>query len=156
MKMKGDVCERTFLLPERAGVVWYYFKIWEGDHYYYYGARPGRSQGEGIAVGENPYSFQITVYEKILIHRGGCPGIMYQIFPDRFCKGIQKSGTRENTIAGWEGMFTSMKTGERPLFGPLPGKQFHDPCDYFGGDLEGIISRLDDLKRLGVTCIYLN
>ena len=28
--------------------------------------------------------------------------------------------------------------------------------DYFGGDIEGIISKLDDLKRLGISCIYLN
>ena len=26
----------------------------------------------------------------------------------------------------------------------------------FGGDIEGIISKLDDLKRLGISCIYLN
>lgn len=95
MKMKGDVCERTFLLPERAGVVWYYFKIWEGDHYYYYGARPGRSQGEGIAVGENPYSFQITVYEKDFdtprwMSRESC----IRFFRTGFVKEIQKSGTR--------------------------------------------------------------
>ena len=45
---------------------------------------------------------------------------------------------------------------EQPVFGPLPGKEFYDPCDYFGGDIEGIISKLDDLKRLGISCIYLN
>lgn len=25
---------------------------------------------------------------------------------------------------------------EQPVFGPLPSKEFYDPCDYFGGDIE--------------------
>lgn len=159
MKMKGEVCERTFRVPEKAGVVWYYFKIWEGNHHYYYGARPGRSQGEGIAVGGNPYSFQITVYEKDFdTPRWMSRGIMYQIFPDRFCKGNPKNlerGEKYHKKMGRD-VYVHDNWEERPLFGPLPGKQFYDPCDYFGGDLQGIISRLDDLKKLGVTCIYLN
>lgn len=39
---------------------------------------------------------------------------------------------------------------ERPLFGPMEGKEFYDPCDFFGGDLEGIKKRLDELKSLGL------
>ncbi len=55
----------------------------------------------------------------------------------------------------WEERSICMMTGKNnQYFGPLP-KEFYDPCDYFGGDIE-IISKLDDLKRLGISCIYLN
>ncbi len=159
MKKQGDVCERTILMPDKAGVVWYYFRIWEDSHCYFYGARPGRSQGEGAAVGDTPESFQITVYEKGFdTPRWMSRGIMYQIFPDRFCKGNPqnvKRGEMHHKRMGRD-VYIHEEWEERPLFGPLPGKQFYDPCDYFGGDLEGIISKLDELKQLGVTCIYLN
>ena len=159
MKQKKDLFEQTICMPEKCCVVWYYFRIWEGDHNYYYGARPGQSQGEGIVVSENPFSFQITVYENGFDTPRWMPkGIMYQIFPDRFCQGNPKNLKRGEEYHKNMGrtVYIHEDWEERPLFGPLPGHEFYDPCDYFGGDLEGIISKLDDLKKLGVTCIYLN
>ena len=45
--------------------------------------------------------------------------------------------------------------GETPYYRPDEhGHVWNN--DYFGGDLEGIRSKLDYLKDLGVTCIYLN
>lgn len=60
--------------------------------------------------------------------------VFYQIFPERFA-----NGDTANDPAGtqpWGGV-------------PTPG-------NYFGGDLEGIIRRLDHLSSLGVSAIYLN
>lgn len=60
--------------------------------------------------------------------------VWYQIFPERFCNGdpsINLPGTRE-----WECR-------------PVSNKEF------FGGDLKGIISKLDYLQTLGITGIYL-
>jgi glycosidase len=159
LKRKDDMAERTVTMPEECLVVWYYFRIWEGERAYYYGARPGRNQGEGCIREDYPISFQITVYDTEFDTPRWMPkGIMYQIFPDRFCQGNPenlKHGAQYHRNMGRE-VYIHDSWEERPLFGPLQGKKFYDPCDYFGGDLEGIITKLDELKKLGVTCIYLN
>lgn len=94
--------------------------------------------------------FQLTVYSK---HYEGVEflkgGIMYQIFPDRFCK---SGKTHENIPDGrvlrddWNGT---------PYYKPDENGHVWNN-DYFGGDLEGIRSKLEYLSNLGVTCIYLN
>lgn len=159
MAGNGDCFEKTISMPLSACVVWYYFRIWENGTAYFYGAKPGLTQGEGMIVSDMPFNFQITVYESDFdTPRWMAEGIMYQIFPDRFCRGNQKNmekGRRYHEGMGRE-VYLHESWEEQPLFGPLPGKQFYDPCDYFGGDLEGIISKLDELRQLGVTCIYLN
>ncbi|TZE82380.1 alpha-glycosidase [Calorimonas adulescens] len=58
---------------------------------------------------------------------------MYQIFPDRFC-----NGDRDNDPEG------CLKWGETPK-----------ADSFFGGDLKGIIDRLDYLADLGIGVIYL-
>ena len=64
--------EEHIKMTSEAGVVWYYFRIWEHGKCYFYGARHGKTQGEGMIVDDNPDSFQITVYEENLIPQGGC------------------------------------------------------------------------------------
>lgn len=60
--------------------------------------------------------------------------VWYQIFPDRFCNGNLKNDS-EN-VRSW-------KKGEVSNY------------DFYGGDLEGIISKLDYLSDLGINGIYL-
>ena len=159
MKRKKDCMEEHIKMTSEAGVVWYYFRIWEHGKCYFYGARHGKTQGEGMIVDDNPDSFQIIVYEENFdTPRWMSKGIMYQIFPDRFCQGNKenmKHGKAYHENMG-RTVYLHDDWEEQPVFGPLPGKEFYDPCDYFGGDIEGIISKLDDLKRLGISCIYLN
>jgi glycosidase len=59
--------------------------------------------------------------------------IFYQVFPDRFCNGNPRNDPC--TISAW---------GEDPQ---------HD--SFFGGDLAGIVERLDYLEGLGVNAFYL-
>ena len=151
--------EEHLKITNEAGIVWYYFRIWEHGRCYFYGAKHGQTQGEGMIYDDTPQSFQITVYEKDFdTPRWMSKGIMYQIFPDRFCQGNKKNMERGKAYHESMGrdVYLHDEWEERPIFGPLPGKKFYDPCDYFGGDIEGIISKLDDLKRLGINCIYLN
>ena len=159
MKRKKDCMEEHIKMTSEAGVVWYYFRIWEHGKCYFYGARHGKTQGEGMIVDDNPDSFQITVYEEDFdTPRWMSKGIMYQIFPDRFCQGNKENMKRGKAYHESMGRTVYLHDDweEQPVFGPLPGKEFYDPCDYFGGDIEGSISKLDDLKRLGISCIYLN
>ncbi|MDE6059340.1 MAG: Beta-galactosidase C-terminal domain [Clostridia bacterium] len=74
-------------------------------------------------------------------------GIMYQIFPDRF----YKSG--ENLIS--ENKVLREDWGGLPSYKPNShGKVLNN--DFFGGNLNGIYEKLDYLKELNVSVIYLN
>ena len=74
-------------------------------------------------------------------------GVMYQIFPDRFCK--------MGTMPDIKGRIHRTDWGGEPSFRPNErGKVLNN--DFFGGNLKGVQSKLDYLKELGVTTIYLN
>ena len=79
-----------------------------------------------------------------------CGGIIYQIFPDRFCK----DGSCENPFPD---RYIYDKFEGTPAFELLEtrgGRQLNN--DYFCGNLKGITSKLGYLSSLGVSCIYLN
>ncbi len=96
----------------------------------------------------NGTEFLLTVYDKSYKtpdwFKGG---VMYQIFPDRFCK-VGEPPELEGRIRrdDWGGI---------PSYKPnAKGKVLNN--DFFGGNLKGIESKLDYLKSLGVTVLYLN
>ena len=94
--------------------------------------------------------FQLTVYSNTYetpdFLKGG---VMYQIFPDRFCK----SGKVHENIP--EGRVLRDDWGGTPYYKPDQNGHVWNN-DYFGGDFAGIQSKLPYLHDLGVTCIYLN
>ena len=61
MKRKKDCMEEHLKITNEAGIVWYYFRIWEHGRCYFYGAKHGQTQGEGMIYDDTPQSFQITV-----------------------------------------------------------------------------------------------
>ncbi len=79
-------------------------------------------------------------------------GVMYQIFPDRFFKGESEQArairAREDVIVNpdWENGV--------PQFAEYPGAPLKNDM-FFGGSLWGVAEKLDYLKSLGVTYIYL-
>ena len=93
-------------------------------------------------------AYQLTVYEKNFStpdwFKGG---MMYQIFPDRFAK------KGEYPIG--EGKILRSDWGATPEFRPN-SKGIVTNNDFFGGNLNGILSKLDYLQSLHVTTIYLN
>ena len=74
-------------------------------------------------------------------------GIMYQIFVDRF----KKSGkcTPKSTAIMNEDWYNGI-----PQYASVPGGYVENNM-FFGGDLYGVCEKLDYLKSLGVTCLYL-
>ncbi|MDE6034707.1 MAG: glycoside hydrolase family 13 protein [Ruminococcus sp.] len=93
--------------------------------------------------------FQLTVYDENYntpdFLKGG---VMYQIFPDRFCKSgkVHEGVPSDRVMREW---------GETPYYRPDQNGHVWNN-DYFGGDFAGIQSKLGYLHDLGVTCIYLN
>ncbi|MGN0650643.1 MAG: glycoside hydrolase family 13 protein [Oscillospiraceae bacterium] len=131
--------------PNNTGLHHYYFTcVIDGRRRYI----KRRGASEGVFEGED--LFQLTVFDENLYTpdfiRGG---IMYQIFPDRFCKsGVQHENVPSDRIMrdDWYGT---------PYYKPDERGVVRNN-DYFGGDLRGIINKLDYIKSLGVTVIYLN
>ena len=95
--------------------------------------------------------YQITIYKERNTPEWYKKANFYQIFPDRFYNG------NEN------GRVNSPKTNSF-IYGnwydsPMYIKNVHggiERWDFFGGNLQGIIKKLDYLKDLGITGIYLN
>jgi len=77
-------------------------------------------------------------------------GVLYQIFPDRFYESRPKEKR-----AFPDRVYRTDKDG-LPFYRYGEDEKQQINTDYFGGDLQGIIRKLDHLKGLGVTCIYLN
>ena len=75
-------------------------------------------------------------------------GIMYHIFVDRFCKS-GKCLPKKSAIMN-DDWYNGI-----PQFADVPGGYVENNM-FYGGDLYGIIEKLDYIKSLGVNCIYLS
>ena len=145
--------------PETPQLAWYYFIIEVGGERRFYGGRTG----EGKPAGMQPPDFQITVYDGAYKTPDWFKkGIVYQIFPDRFCRGAADAEGRTglDRLDYHEALGRSVirhtDWNESVRFLPPPGEKYYHPNDYFGGDLQGIREKLPYLASLGVSCIYLN
>ncbi len=138
--------ERGFFVSLRfhqVGLYFYYFRI--GDDFF----GCGRYRDGVITSNKaNLRTWQITVFgEHYTTPDWMKGGVMYQIFPDRFYK------VGELPIAAWK--VRRSDWGGMPTYKPNEyGKVLNN--DFFGGNLNGITEKLDYLKELGVTVIYLN
>ncbi len=89
--------------------------------------------------------------------------VWYQIFPERFRNGDPANDPRledinEGTIPGWSikawgSDWYAMDEWERAKYGKVFPSIFRRR---YGGDLKGILEKLDYLESLGVNAIYLN
>ena len=159
MKFVDGLWSVTFAVPDYPCVLWYYFTLRSGDIHLYYGRNFNCAPCLGKIYWEKPPAFQLTVYDKEFSVPEWFPkSIMYQIFPDRFACGDPKnreSGAGYHKSMGRD-VYLHEKWDEQPLYSPVSGAEFYQPCDYFGGDLRGIINHLEYLKEMGVSLIYLN
>ncbi len=75
--------------------------------------------------------------------------VMYQVFVDRFYKGVGEVGTRDDVIINedWENGV--------PQYVEHQGEPIKNNM-FFGGNLWGVTEKLEYLKSLGVGVIYLN
>lgn len=95
----------------------------------------------------NYVDYQLTVtvpdYQTADLLKGG---IIYQIFPDRFCRaGNAKVEQGKVLCTDWNAI---------PTYRNNDGKVLNN--EFFGGDFKGILSKLYYLKSIGVTVVYLN
>ena len=75
--------------------------------------------------------------------------VQYQIFTDRFC-----NGDPSNDVADNEYYYTIGHAKHAPEWDALPSET--DFRCFYGGDIQGIIDKLDYLQDLGIRVLYLN
>jgi cyclomaltodextrinase / maltogenic alpha-amylase / neopullulanase len=87
--------------------------------------------------------------------------VWYQIFPERFHNGDPSNDpvpARINAPEGWEVTPWTGDWYQRAAWEQRVGPRFYDHVRMrrYGGDLQGVIDKLDYLKDLGITAIYFN
>ncbi|MFI3229550.1 MAG: glycoside hydrolase family 13 protein [Bacillota bacterium] len=138
----GFAVYRTSFSLQEAGIYYYRFEVNCGGLTHFVGKGIG-----GYAVNADWLpEFQLTVYEAGFEGAKWLNGgLIYHIFPDRFAR---------------------VKDNQTPLFGYL--KHWHEDVtvvdddgvfranDFFGGNIKGVISKIDYLVSLGVSAIYFS
>lgn len=147
----SDFWEISISTPKEPGILWYSFRFDFRGKAYTYGTQSDDLGGEGQVYSEVPPSYQITVYDpKRQSPKWYTQGIMYQIFPDRFNRGsdfsVENFGENAIIHPNWNACPHYFKSPEGCI----------DYWDFFGGTLEGIREKLDYLKSLNITILYLN
>jgi len=120
--------EATIAVPKRRGAQ-YFFEVEDKGTLAYYSASGASLQREQVTGFEldNTYSQSFRVPEWVR------NAVFYQIFPERFYNGDK--GNDPPGVCRW---------GEKPT-----------RRNFFGGDLKGIIDKLDYIASLGVDALYL-
>ncbi len=140
-----DVFACEFSL-NKAGLYFYKFYIHaaESDFELYKEGTSDTNIGEGDM-------WQLSCYPNDFAVPQSFQGkVMYQIFPDRFCK----EGDCDLS-SKLQPFYIHENKGDTPDFRPNEhGKVLN--CDFFGGNLKGIEKKLPYIKELGVSVIYLN
>ena len=93
--------------------------------------------------------WQLTVYDKDFTTPSWLEGgVMYQVFPDRFCASGQPKGGHPRRPHHPRDLGGAAGLGPQQPGGGVTN------TDFFGGDLKGAEEKLPYLKELGVTCLY--
>ena len=138
---------RELCTPNDNGLFFYYYKVSVGNLCFY-----------SNSINNADYTFQ-EAHERsfcMLVHTKdyatpawACGGTMYHVFVDRFYEGTKKMPLRADATRNddWENGI--------PEYPAYPGAHLENN-EFFGGNLWGVIEKLDYLKSLGVTVIYLS
>ena len=133
----------TLDAPAEPDLIWYHFRLWRED-------------GTGCVLDRTGYRsdgkrgpWELTVYRENHTPDWFGSGVTYQIFPDRFCR---LTAPDPKGLIGQR--WVHQDWDDTPEWRPDPDGEIRNR-DFFGGSLAGISSKLDDLKALGVTTLYL-
>ncbi len=134
------------LTVSQPGLYHYFFdyfrsflKVWQGEW------------GNGLISEEEGTPYQLTVYDPAMrLEESWTGGVMYQIFPDRFCEG------RPGKVMPFSDRVYRTDKHNPPYYWPNESPEGYLNRDYYGGDIAGIRAKLPYLAELGVTCVYFN
>lgn len=146
-------------------IYWYRFLAVDGAAVVHYEDDAARTGGWGQPLGQSAdRSWQLTVHDPAFQTPDWVKhGVIYQIFTDRFRDGDPGNNTPASSFFYGDGSAIERSNGSdwntsicdprSAGTGACPGR-YSD--NFYGGDLQGILDRLDYLQSLGVTILYLN
>lgn len=151
IEMKKDYVEKGLAYYKAEAinvyedVFHYHFYLLSNNTVYYYNQR-----GVNDCIPDETFDFKILIdYEQPEWVK---QTVFYQIFPERFC-----NGNKENDVKTNEYYFDGHPAIKVEDWNEEPKSYDEVHClDFYGGDLEGIKSKIPYLKELGVNAIYLN
>jgi len=124
----------------QSGAIRYYYEIKFESNVYSYNKL-------GLREYVNPhYNFRLIPGLRLPEWSKGA--VMYQIFVDRF-----HNGDTSNDVVKHEYSYLGKTAMALPWGGDLAHGDF---CNFYGGDLKGIMDKMGYLKDLGVEVLYLN
>lgn len=118
----------------------YYFKLIHDDKVYFYN-KNGLFEYVDIH-----YNFRVI--PDFITPNWAKSAVMYQIYVDRFY-----NGDLTNDVVQNEYIYLGKPVHKKQWTDPITD---HDPWDFYGGDLQGVIDKVSYLKDLGIECIYFN
>ncbi|MFT8871148.1 MAG: glycoside hydrolase family 13 protein [Sporolactobacillus sp.] len=150
-------CTR-FETSGESGLYFYHFRVRSGDEgharTFFYGRQADDLGGEGRLLEslDGLSQYQLTCYRQ----PDPAPawylnGIIYHIFVDRFCNGNRF----ERINAPKANTFIYATKNDTPYYVRDESGRIAR-WDFYGGNLKGIICKLADLHRFGVTILYLS
>lgn len=119
----------------------YYFELKTGKLRVYYNKKGVTREPDHY------YNFKVVPGYKIPDWAKGA--VMYQIFVDRF-----NNGDTSNDVVDNEYMYINKPSTQVTDWSKLPDAD--GIREFYGGDLQGVIDKLDYLKELGIDAIYFN
>ena len=128
-------------IPLQDHKIWYYFEIRKGAETLYYNR-------EGVCPDINPY-FNFRVFPGFSTPDWAKGAVMYQIFVDRFY-----NGDKANDVVDDEYTYIGEHVTRVKDWGKMPAAM--GVREFYGGDLKGILRKLDYLQELGIEVLYLN
>jgi glycosidase len=151
----------TIATPQTPTLLYYTFSASDHDITHYYTDDNIRTDGGGWGTARSARddfsSYQITVYERNFAVPSWLKGkFVYQIFPDRFRNGDTKNDPANGTGFVFGQTYRFLEWNQ-PICDPNEnGCRGEFGNQFYGGDLAGVIEKLDYLHDLGVGAIYLN
>ncbi|NMM65787.1 glycoside hydrolase family 13 protein [Clostridium sp. P21] len=139
--------------PKNPDLLFYYFEVLINNKIIYCGNTPFITGGKGNLYESSPFPYQITVFEKGYTTPNWFKNsVIYQIFVDRFFNGNDDKSIlnpKKNT-------FIYGNWSDKPMYIRNPETNEILRWDFYGGNLKGVLKKLDYLKDLGINVIYLN
>jgi glycosidase len=142
-----DTWEAKLETGEEGTPYWYRFVARDGLARSFYSDDDDLDGGTGQARSfETDKDYALVAYDPDFVTPEWVrDGVVYQIFPDRFNNGDPSNDKPAGSFI-YGGQTQSRAWGDKPTGGD----------DFFGGDLQGVIDKLDYLQSLGVTAIWFN
>ncbi len=128
-------------IPVEEGITEYYFKVVSVGAVCYYNQI-------GAARELNPY-YNFKMKPGFKVPQWAKGAVMYQIYVDRFY-----DGDKTNNILDHEYSYINEHVNAVQDWGKIPATM--GVREFYGGDLKGVMDKLDYLQDLGVEVIYFN